>query len=245
MTGTAYQTYVAAVMAYRQALRELGLLLAFVVVFPIGFLFFLGVIVRTALFTQVLVGSLMMEMALLNINVLAQSIGQDKQSKIYELWVSLPMNPVVYVTAQALSLLPFSLLSAAVTLLVGIGYFGLPITAAMLPGIFGGFLLVWASSLGIGFLIGVYGRTPRQINGVAQIVGVVMSFFAPVFYPVSALPVALQYVAYLWPLTWGAQLLLGVLNGLSGQVFDAALVLGGFTVLWLVLIARGLRWREP
>jgi ABC-2 type transport system permease protein len=244
VTGTAYQVYVAAIMAYRQSLRELGLLLAFVVVFPLGFLFFLGLIVKTALLTQVLVGSLMMEMALLNINVLAQSIGQDKQSKIYELWVSLPMNPVVYVTAQALSLLPFSLLSTAVTLLVGIAYFGLPISAAMLPAIFGGFLLVWSSSLGIGFLIGVYGRTPRQINSVAQIVGIVMSFFAPVFYPVTVLPLALQYVAYLWPLTWGAQLLLGILSGVPGQALEAALVLAGFTGLWLVLIARGLRWRE-
>ncbi len=245
MNGTAYQTYVAAVMAYRQAFRELGLLLAFVIIFPLGFLFFLGLIVKTTLLSQVLVGSLMMEMALININVLAQSIGSDKQSKIYDLWVSFPMSPVVYVVSSALSLLPFSLLSTALTLMVGVYYLGIPIALTAIPLLFLGFLLVWASTIGIGFLIGVYGGSPRQINGIAQFVGVVMTFFAPIFYPVSALPGFLQEVAYVWPLTWGAQLLLGIVAGQAGTAALAAAVLGGFTVLWLALIAFGLRWRSP
>jgi ABC-2 type transport system permease protein len=238
------QIVAATVMAYRQTIRELGLLLTFVVVFPLGFLFFLSAIVRTALLAQVVVGSLMMEMALLNVNVLAQSIGSDKQSKVYDLWVSLPMSPAVYVVPLALSMLPFSLVSAGVTLGVGLVAFHLPISAASVPAIFAGFLLVWASTLGIGFLIGVYGTSPRQINGVAQFVGIVMTFFAPVFYPVTILPVYLQYAAYAWPLTWGTVLLTGLVAGPGSNVAIASVVLAGFTGLWFVLISRGLRWRR-
>ncbi|HEV2317780.1 MAG TPA: ABC transporter permease [Thermoplasmata archaeon] len=239
---TVRQTVDATLMAYRSASRDLGLLLAFIILFPIGFLFFLGQIVAPAQRPHVLVGSIMMEMALLNINVIAQSIGQDKESKLYDLWVSLPMSPVVYVTSLALSFLPFSLLSAGITLAVGAVWFG--IGAFSIGVLLAALLLVWASTLGIGFLVGVYGTSPRQINTSAQFVGIVMTFFAPVFYPVTALPVALQYLAYAWPLTWGAILLQAILTGSATGVLAAGGVLAVFAVAWVVLIGIGLRWRQ-
>jgi ABC-2 type transport system permease protein len=231
-------------MGLRQTQRELGLVLAFGVIFPIGFLFFLGQIVQHSLFVQVVAGSMMMEMGLLNINVVAQNIGNDKQTKIYDLWVSLPMNPSVYVLSQALTMLPMALLSAAITLGVGISYFHLAISLGALPGLFAAFLLIWASTTGMGFLIGVYGRSPRQISQLAQFVGIVMTFFAPVFYPISLLPKGAQYIAYFWPLTWGATLLSGILSGGTASILISAGVLGAFTTIWFVLIALGLRWRQ-
>jgi ABC-2 type transport system permease protein len=234
----------ATIMSLRQVMRELGLLIAFGIVFPLGFLFFLGQIVRHDLLIQVVAGSIMLEMGLVNINVIAQSIGGDKQTKIYDLWVSLPMNPTVYVLSLALSLLPMTFVSAAITLIAGISLFHLSIPLTLLPALFGGFLLIWASTLGIGFLIGVYGGSPRQINQIAQFVGIVMTFFAPIFYPVSVLPQVARYVAYLWPLTWGASLLSAVLSSSYAAIALASVILAGFTGLWFVLIAVGLRWRQ-
>jgi ABC-2 type transport system permease protein len=187
----------------------------------------------------------MMEVALLNVNVLAQSIGSDKQSKVYDLWVSLPVSPLVYVTSLALSLLPFSLLSAAVTIAAGVLAFGVVLPLSIVPVLFVGFLLVWASTLGIGFAIGVFGRTPRQINQIAQFVGIIMTFFAPVFYPVTFLPIPLRVLAYLWPITWGTVLLTGLLTANATTVVEATAVLLGFALGSVVLIARGLRWRQP
>jgi ABC-2 type transport system permease protein len=235
----------ATIMAYRSTFRELGVILAFVVLFPIGFLFFLGLIVRPQLQTQVLVGSMMMEMALLNVNVLAQTIGNDKRSKLWDLWVSLPARPTVYVVSNALTLLPFSLLATVVTLGLGAVYFGIALSPLVLVFLVPAFLVIWASTLGIGFLIGVYGGAPRRINTIAQFVGIVMTFFAPIFYPLSALPTVLQYVAGLWPLTWGELLLVDLIRGAVGEAVIAATILGGFTVVWFVLIGAGLRWREP
>ncbi len=244
VSRTLTQTRDAFTMSLKSTVADLGLVIAFVVIFPLGFLFFLGLIVQPALRPQVLVGSLMMEFALLNINVLAQSIGGDKRTRIYDLWVSLPISPVVYVVSTALALLPFSLLSAGVTIAIGVLFFGIAVPLGDFGLLLAALLLVWLSTIGIGFLIGVYGRNPRQINSVAQFVGIVMTFFAPVFYPVTALPSLLQYIAYAWPVTWGAILLHSVLvNGvLEGGV--AAGVLAAFTVGWLILIRVGLRWRR-
>lgn len=224
--------------------RSLGFVLGFTIIFPIGILFFLNLLVAPGVRTQVLVGTIMMEMALLNVNVLAQSMGSDKQSRIFDLWVSLPVSPVVYTLSNALSILPYSFASAVVTLGVAVYGFGVPLSLATVPLLAGGLVLVWGSTLGIGFLIGAYGRSPRQINIYAQLVGVILTFFAPVFYPVSILPLPLQVVAYGWPLTWGSTFLVGILHGASAVVLLSGGVLAGFVALWLVLIGLGVRWRQ-
>ncbi|MCI4336752.1 MAG: hypothetical protein L3K17_06110, partial [Thermoplasmata archaeon] len=66
---------------------------------------------------------------------------------------------------------------------------------------------------------------------------------APVFYPVSLLPLPLQYVADLWPLTWGAVLLTDLLHASFSAAVVPGIVLAGFSLLWLFLIGYGLRWR--
>ncbi|MCI4372816.1 MAG: ABC transporter permease, partial [Thermoplasmata archaeon] len=194
---------------------------------------------------QVLVGTIMMETALLNINGLAQSLGNDKATRMFDLWVSMPVSPVVYALSNALSLLPFTLASALITLGVAVGGFGVTISWAIFPLLVGGFVLVWASTLGIGYVVGVYGGTPRQINSTAQIVGVILTFFAPIFYPVSVLPVPLQAVAYLWPLTWGSEFLVALVHGAGGTALLSGSVLIAYVVGWIVLISSGLRWRQP
>lgn len=243
--STLRQTGIALAMIFRSTIREIGIILAFVVLFPLAFLFFLGAIVMPDLRTQVVVGAVMMEVALLNVNVLAQSMASDKTTKQYDLWVSLPISPVVYVTSLAVSLLPFSFLSAVITIAVGVVWFGVGLPLAILPVLLLGFLLVWASTLGIGFGVAVYGGTPRQINQIAQFVGIVMTFFAPVFYPVTFLPLPLRYLAYAWPITWGTVLLNGLLHADASTVLEATAVLSAFAVGSVVLIARGIHWREP
>jgi ABC-2 type transport system permease protein len=241
---TARQLSIATRMLFVETTRELAIVLGFTIIFPIGILFFLNHLVVPALRTQVLVGTIMMETALLNINALAQSIGNDKQTRIFDLWVSLPMSPVVYALSNAVVLLPFTLLSAAITLGVAVAVFGEVISLGTLALLLGGFVLVWASTIGVGYLIGVYGGTPRQINANAQLVGIILTFFAPVFYPVSALPGPLQVVAYAWPLTWGSQFLVGILDGAWAPTLSGAAALTGFVGVWFLLIGLGPRWRQ-
>lgn len=238
------QVAVATRMLLLESSRELGLVLGFSVIFPVGILFFLNVLAAPDLRVQALVGTIMLDMALLNVNALAQTMGQDKARKEFDLWVSLPVRPAVYTAAVALSYLPYSLAAAAVTLGVGIAGFHIPVPTSTIPTLFAGFFLVWASTLGIGFLIGALGRTPRQINSYAQLIGILLTFFAPVFYPVTVLPVPLQWVAYAWPLTWGSRYLTAVVVGNPGVALEAAAVLAGYVVLWSTLIALGLRWRQ-
>ena len=75
-------------------------------------------------------------------------------------------------------------------------------------------------------------------------IGVILTFFAPIFYPVTVLPLPLQAVAYLWPLTWGSSFLVALVHGAAGSAMLAGGVLGVYVITWFVLIASGLRWRQ-
>ncbi|MCI4372712.1 MAG: hypothetical protein L3K02_03610, partial [Thermoplasmata archaeon] len=62
------QLSIATRMLLVESMRELGIVLGFTIIFPIGILFFLNQLVAPDLRVQVLVGTIMMETALLNIN---------------------------------------------------------------------------------------------------------------------------------------------------------------------------------
>ncbi len=184
-----------------------------------------------------------MEIALVNINVLAQSFAQDKPSHFFELWVSFPLSPIVYVLGTALPWLPISLLTAGVTLAAGILLFGIHLTISPVILVLS-LVLVWSSTTGIGYLVAVYGRTPGQVNQLAQFVGVMMTFFAPIYYPVTALPLFAQYIAYARPLSWGAILLKAIFLSQTATATLANGVLSLYTVVGFALIAGGLDWRQ-
>jgi ABC-2 type transport system permease protein len=248
VAGTIGQTFDVVAIELRASTRELGGLVMFIFILPLGLLFFLGHLASsegTAAVRQIVAGSLVVETALLNITSAAQGMAQAKESKLYDLWVSAPISPMVYILSQSISTLPFTLISAAILLTAGTLFFGIPLTILAIIEIMLGLLLVWASTLGIGFGIGVYGKSPRASNTAANFVGIVMTFFAPVYYSVSLLPLALQYVAYLWPLTWGSILMDGIISGSSGTALLAAGVLSAFALGWAILIQKGLNWRQP
>jgi ABC-2 type transport system permease protein len=227
----------------RSAQRDLGIILAFFLLFPLGFLFFLSILVPVAERAQILVGSVLMELALININVVAQGIGQDKQNHFFDLWVSFPVSPAVYVLGNALPWLPVSLATAGATILMGVLLFGIHITVSPLL-LLGALVLVWSSTAGIGYLVAVYGGNPRRVNVLAQFVGIVMTFFAPIYYPVSALPQVAQYLAYAWPLTWSAILLKALFANNPASALLAMGVLIAYTAAGFTVIGFGLRWRE-
>ncbi|MCI4362259.1 MAG: hypothetical protein L3J77_03610, partial [Thermoplasmata archaeon] len=63
-------------------------------------------------------------------------------------------------------------------------------------------------------------------------------------YPVTFLPEPLRIIAYLWPITWGTVLLTGLLAANATTVLEATIVLSAFALGSVVMIARGLRWRQ-
>lgn len=59
----------------------------------------------------------------------------------------------------------------------------------------------------MGIMIALLALLWRQINSVAQVLGMLFEFLAGAYLPVTAFPEFLQYAAYLLPYTWGYDLI--------------------------------------
>jgi ABC-2 type transport system permease protein len=59
----------------------------------------------------------------------------------------------------------------------------------------------------MGIMIALLALLWRQVNSIANILGVLFEFLAGAYLPVTAFPQVLQYLAYLLPYTWGYDLI--------------------------------------
>lgn len=142
-----------------------------------------------------------------------------------------------------LDILPVvSLVSAVINLLIGTGVliviyvfmYGLPpVTAVLLPVTF---LPVLFYSLGISWWLSGFGVYLRDLRHVVFVVISMLMFLSPIFYPVEALPAAMQPILKASPLTPSLEASKDVL--FWGLLPDP-LFFGGSTVLSLLVCISG------
>jgi ABC-2 type transport system permease protein len=72
-------------------------------------------------------------------------------------------------------------------------------------------LLICATALvgltAMGVMIALLALLWRQVNSIAQVLGMLFEFLAGAYMPVTTFPVGLQFLAYLLPYTWGYDLI--------------------------------------
>jgi ABC-2 type transport system permease protein len=153
-----------------------------------------------------------------------------------------PLRPQTILSAQVIVRLLFTALSLALMILAGRRFYPVGLSAPVIS--FAIALLLSALSvLSMGFVIASLVPTARFAQPVSALVFYPMLALSGVFAPVEALPVGLQYVAKLLPMTYVASLLRGIWLGESwlahtGDV--AALIVAG--VLCTALSTRVFRW---
>ncbi|MCL5427883.1 MAG: ABC transporter permease, partial [Candidatus Marsarchaeota archaeon] len=102
-------------------------------------------------------------------------------------------------------------------------------------------------SIVLGFILSTFTSDVMQSWGFSGIISVLLSTIPPVYYPITYIPQPFQYIAYLSPTTYGAE----IVQNATGFLSISALNLG---IDWAVIIAvavslvliakRKARWRE-
>ncbi len=165
--------------------------------------------------------------------------------KLQDFLVASPMKYIEYVLGESLAQL---IISIPVVL---IGYILLyelnpynillliPLTIVLLAGYF--------MLMPIGFIIGSKVDDPSRVNGITNMVAIILSFFAPVYYPLDYIPPWIRLITYIIPTTHIAQLARVILNvtkapglGLFGH--SIAVVISS-AILYIISIKVG-GWRE-
>jgi len=178
-----------------------------------------------------------------------QTTDSEKQQGTMELLLVSPANRLALYFGRGIIPILISLATVAVGLTYAALLFGVTIPTSTIPALAVSVTLTAFAMVGFGLLLGgvaLYLRTSIILGNIFLFVGLLLS---GVNFPLSSLPVPLQWAGDALPLTWGIEAIRGVLAGdslsslavLWGAVALAAAVSFGVAIgLWKYFERRAL-----
>jgi ABC-2 type transport system permease protein len=168
----------------------------------------------------------------------------DREKLILKRLAATPLRRWQLVGSNVLMRLLIALAQAVIIVAVGSIFFGVEITGSIaLTAIF--VVLGSVTFLALGYVIASFASTEDSANGMTSVVQFPMMFLSGTFFPIQAMPDALQAVARVIPLTYLADALRQVMVG--GVPFATlgvcAAVLLGWLVVCFVIASRKFRWQ--
>jgi len=178
-----------------------------------------------------------------------QTTDSEKQQSTMEHLLVTPANRFALYFGRGFIPILISLATVAVGLVYAAVLFGVSIPAATIPALTVSVVLTAFAMVGFGLLLGgvaLYLRTSTILGNIFLFVGLLLS---GVNFPLTALPVPLQWVGYGLPLTWGLIAIRAAIAGnplASVEVYwlavtlAAAVSFGAAVSLWKVFERRAL-----
>jgi ABC-2 type transport system permease protein len=222
------------------------LYLIYSVIFPIILVFGFthlgsGLSDKTSLL-YIISGSIIMSLSSDGIVIMATNIGQLKRENSLMYYASLPINRLSFVLALILSRFVVMLPGMITPLIFGIFAYDFDVSLNLWL-----FLLIPMISLScsiFGLFLGMVIESANLINIIANAVMVLVLLAAPIFMPYDALPLPLQWLSYLIPLSYAAAALRDAIAGTIGLAFYFNMgVMLAVTAAALVYLTRFWQWR--
>jgi ABC-2 type transport system permease protein len=168
----------------------------------------------------------------------------DREKLILKRLAATPLRRWQLVGSNVLMRLLIALAQAVIIVAVGSIFFGVEITGSIaLTALF--VILGSVTFLALGYVIASFASTEDSANGMTSVVQFPMMFLSGTFFPIQAMPDALQAVARVIPLTYLADALRQVMVG--GVPFATLGVCAGVLLGWLVvcfaIASRKFRWQ--
>jgi len=213
---------------------------------PLSFLFFITIITHGAGFLAGVAGGLLLTIMSNGTGLQTDMSHYRQDLKWQDVVVASPVEAPTYVAGMALSELLYSVPGLAFFVALWAVYGGVSMWGAIT--VVGVLLMVWAFASALGFTLATYFRDVRETFAISPLISVILTVIAPVYYPVSALPVSVRPFAYISPTTYAADLMRSGF-GLESLPVEARLVdwtvLAVFSVALVLISAWKARWRDP
>lgn len=226
-------------------MRNYPVILLNTLISPLSFLVLIFFVSRGELLGVAILGGMIMTMFQSGMFLQADLSHLKNDFRLQEMVVASPTGAGVYVAGMALSELIYS--SPALLVLVVLFALFVPITALQAMAITVVLLLMFLTSVSLGFALATVSSDIVQSFGFSRLITTLFSTLAPVYYPLSLIPEPYQWLAYLSPTTYTARLVqaLAGLEAIPPQtmLLDGAVVVS-LTAVFLYIGARKSRWRE-
>jgi ABC-2 type transport system permease protein len=227
------------------AMKNYPVVLINTVLSPISFLIIVNFVSKGALIAQAIEGAFIMSMFSSGMGLQSDLSHLKNDFKIQDMVVSSPASPAAYVFGMALSEVVYSI-PALATLTVLLAVFVHPgaIEALELLGVM---LMMFITSVTLGFTLSTFSSDIVQSFAFSGLISTLFSTLPPVYYPITYIPYPFQYLAYLSPTTYAAEIAQSTTGLLQVSTLSLALawgVLGAVTVAFALIAVTKARWRE-
>lgn len=169
------------------------------VFFPLSLLIPFTILVDVANRADIFIGSAICATTIMTISDISDNISHDKYANSISFFITRPIRPYQYILGIGLSTLFYNLVGVVVIFSFGILFLNFSVNILQLLAVFVVIFIGWFISCSLGFIIGMWGpRDPRMNTSLASMIAYVLTFLAPTYYPISALPAFLQKLSYLF-----------------------------------------------
>ncbi len=175
----------------------------------------------------------------MGVNLVAQSIGWDKQGKTMDMFIASPVKPFHYIFGYFISSLVFMLADfiymLPLIMFLNAWLIVLASLVAVAP------LMVISNLVGLSIVMRI--KKPTNISAITNPIQMMLIILPPVFYPASVLPSTLRYIVLLIPTAAGAEIA-RQLSGLStwNNLWYPVAVLTIWVVIGILASSRVVRW---
>lgn len=213
-------------MQFKMIKAYLPVFIFFSILFPLGFIFSFGTIIQRTLSTYLISGSITFFISINSIISVAQNLALERSSGRFSLMIASGIPIQLYAISITISNGIQTLMLIPVFLVLGYFLLGVRISSALffVLSIIGS---IYMASM-VGLLIGTAIRNLHAVNQWSSIIGFILSFFAPVYFPLTQIPLPFRYLAYLEPTTYVSQSTYFALvgNPISLAWFGGTVVIG-------------------
>ncbi len=165
--------------------------------------------------------------------------------KLQDMIVSSPASAKMYLAGMSIAELVYSIPGIAILIVLAAIY----IQLSMLQiAIFGSVLfLMFALSTAIGFMLSTFSSDVVQSYAFSRLLSLLFATLPPVYYPITLVPYPFNYLAYLSPTTYAAEIMhwsIGALELSATHLFIDWVVLIGACIIIMFVAIKKSRWRD-
>lgn len=146
-------------------------------------------------------GVIAMVVMLVSMMLTALSVVREKEIGTMEQLLVTPLRPVEIILGKTIPFVLISLADVVLVILVALFWFGVPFRGSP-PVLLLGTLLFLISSVGVGLLISTLCSTQQQAMMVATFFQLPFIMLSGLVFPIPNMPVAVQYLTYINPLSY-------------------------------------------
>lgn len=166
-----------------------------------------------------------------------------REQKILKSLGATPLPRGLLIAAEVLVRILMAMVQTLSMVIIGRAVFGVNVTGSWYS-ILGVVFLGAVTFVSLGYMLVSFSKTEESGQGIIQLVQFPMMFLSGIFFPVEFMPSFLRPVMAAMPLTYLGDLLRQVMVGAPPTYATSTdlIVLGGWTVVTLVLAARLWKW---